>query len=68
VRNVTAKAWRFAGEMAEISATFREAGLPGEFHAAAEMIYQRIAGFKDAPETPTLEEVLEKLTQSRESI
>ena len=64
VRNVTSKAWRFAGEMAEIAATFREAGLPGEFHAAAEMIYQRIAGFKDAPETPALEEVLKKLVQS----
>jgi 3-hydroxyisobutyrate dehydrogenase-like beta-hydroxyacid dehydrogenase len=66
VRNVTAKAWRFAGEMAEIAATFREAGMPGEFHAAAEMIYQRIAGFKDAPETPALEEVLEKLAQPTE--
>ena len=61
VRNVTAKAWRFAGEMSEIAATFREAGMPGEFHAAAEMIYQRIAGFKDAPATPALEEVLDKL-------
>jgi 3-hydroxyisobutyrate dehydrogenase-like beta-hydroxyacid dehydrogenase len=66
VRNVTAKAWRFAGEMAEIAATFRAAGLPGEFHAAAEMIYQRIAGFKDAPTTPALEEVLEKLVQTSE--
>jgi 3-hydroxyisobutyrate dehydrogenase-like beta-hydroxyacid dehydrogenase len=66
VRNVTAKAWRFAGEMAEIAATFREAGMPGEFHAAAEMIYQRIAGFKDAPETPALEEVLEKLVHPPE--
>jgi 3-hydroxyisobutyrate dehydrogenase-like beta-hydroxyacid dehydrogenase len=63
VRNVTAKAWRFAGEMAEIAATFRGAGLPGEFHAAAEMIYQRIAGFKDAPATPALEEVLQKLVR-----
>jgi len=64
VRNVTAKAWRFAGEMAEIAATFREAGLPGEFHAAAEMIYGRMADFKDAPETPLLEEVLKTLTQT----
>ena len=63
LRNVTTKAWRFAGEMAEIAATFREAGLPGEFHAAAEMIYQRIAGFKDAPATPALEDVLQKLVQ-----
>jgi 3-hydroxyisobutyrate dehydrogenase-like beta-hydroxyacid dehydrogenase len=66
VRKVTAKAWRFAGEMAEIAATFREAGMPGEFHVAAEMIYRRIAGFKDAPAVPSLEEVLERLTQSSE--
>jgi 3-hydroxyisobutyrate dehydrogenase-like beta-hydroxyacid dehydrogenase len=68
VRNVTAKAWRFAGEMAEIAATFREAGLPGEFHDAAEMIYQRIAGFKNSPSTPALEEVLEKLIQTSDEI
>lgn len=61
VRSVTSKAWRFAGEMAEISATFRGAGLPGEFHAAAETIYRRIAGFKDAPAIPDLEEVLHAL-------
>jgi 3-hydroxyisobutyrate dehydrogenase-like beta-hydroxyacid dehydrogenase len=61
VRNVTAKAWRFAGEMAEIAATFRSAGLPGEFHAAAEMIYRRMSGFKDSASTPSLEEVLETL-------
>jgi len=66
VRKVTAKAWRFAGEMAEIAATFREAGLPGEFHAAAEMIYRRLAGFKNAPATPALEEVLGKLVQTPE--
>jgi 3-hydroxyisobutyrate dehydrogenase-like beta-hydroxyacid dehydrogenase len=66
VRKVTAKAWRFAGEMAEIAATFREAGMPGEFHIAAEMIYRRIAGFKDASTIPSLEEVLETLTQTSE--
>ena len=66
VRRETAKAWRFAGEMAEIAATFREAGLPGEFHAAAEMIYRRLAGFKGAPATPSLEEVLKTLTQPPE--
>jgi len=67
VRKVTAKAWRFAGEMAKIAATFREAGLPGEFHDAAQMIYQRLAGFKDAPATPALEDVLAKLIQSQSS-
>ena len=64
VRNVTAKAWRFSGEMAEIAATFREAGMPGDFHDAAEKIYRRIAAFKDAPSTPAIEEVLEKLIQT----
>ena len=67
VRQATAKAWRFAGEMAEIAATFREAGLPGEFHTAAEMIYRRMAGFKDAPATPALEEVLRTLIETPEA-
>jgi 3-hydroxyisobutyrate dehydrogenase-like beta-hydroxyacid dehydrogenase len=64
-RRVTAKAWRFVGEMEEISATFAGAGLPGGFHAAASDLYQRIAQFKDAPETPPLEEVLDALIQGR---
>jgi len=58
VRNMAAKAWRFAGEMAEISATFSHVGLPGDFHAAAEEIYRRISGFKDVKEPPTIEEIL----------
>ena len=58
IRRVTAKAWRFAGEMEEISATFEEAGLPGGFHQAAAQVYGRLADFKDASETPSLEEVL----------
>ncbi|MGD9148497.1 MAG: DUF1932 domain-containing protein [Anaerolineae bacterium] len=62
-RRVTAKAWRFAGEMDEISATFEAAGLPGGFHAAAGELYRRMAGFKDAPETPLLEEVLAALLE-----
>jgi hypothetical protein len=63
-RRVTAKAWRFAGEMDEISATFEAAGLPGGFHAAAGELYRRMAGFKDAPDTPSLEEVLAALLES----
>ena len=61
MRRVTAKAWRFVGEMDEISATFEAAGLPGDFHAGAARVYRRLARFKDAPETPSLEEVLEAL-------
>ncbi len=52
------KAWRFEGEMREISATFAESGLPGGFHAAAAEIYERLAPFKDRAEPPDLDEVL----------
>jgi 3-hydroxyisobutyrate dehydrogenase-like beta-hydroxyacid dehydrogenase len=61
VRSVTAKAWRFEGEMAEIAATFESAGVPGGFHQAAGEIYRRIGQFKDAPERPELEAVLDAL-------
>jgi 3-hydroxyisobutyrate dehydrogenase-like beta-hydroxyacid dehydrogenase len=61
VRRVTAKAWRFKGEMEEIASTFHEAGLPGGFHQAAAEIYHRMAGFKDASETPALHDVLNAL-------
>jgi len=64
VREVTSKAWRWSGEMEEISRTFREAGLPGDFHAAARKIYNRLAEFKDAETTPSLEDVLEALVQA----
>jgi 3-hydroxyisobutyrate dehydrogenase-like beta-hydroxyacid dehydrogenase len=54
------KAWRFAGEMEEISSTFREAGLPGGFHAAAADLYKRLAQFKDDSSVP-LDEILAAL-------
>jgi 3-hydroxyisobutyrate dehydrogenase-like beta-hydroxyacid dehydrogenase len=61
VRRSSAKAWRFAGEMEEIAETFRSAGLPGEFHAAAAEIFCRLASFKDAAELPPLDAVLAAL-------
>ena len=60
---VTAKAWRFEGEMHEIASTFQEAGLPNGFHKAAAEIYHRIAGFKDSSQIPALDEVLTALTK-----
>jgi 3-hydroxyisobutyrate dehydrogenase-like beta-hydroxyacid dehydrogenase len=60
-RRVTEKAWRFAGELEEIAATFEAAGLPGGFHAAAAELYRRLAGFKDAESTPSIEDVLAAL-------
>jgi 3-hydroxyisobutyrate dehydrogenase-like beta-hydroxyacid dehydrogenase len=61
VRRVTAKAWRFAGEMDEIAATLSQAGLPDGFHAAAADLYRRMAGFKGRAEPPDLDEVLAAL-------
>ncbi|HUE97793.1 MAG TPA: DUF1932 domain-containing protein [Anaerolineales bacterium] len=61
VARVTAKAWRFEGEMKEIAATFREAGLPDGFHQAAAEIYHHMADFKDSTEHPSLNTVLAAL-------
>lgn len=61
VQRVTAKAWRFEGEMHEIAATFAAAGLPDGFHAAAAEVYARLAPFKDAADVPDLEAVLARL-------
>ncbi len=60
-RRVTAKAWRFEGEMREIADTFGEAGLPGGFHEAAAEIFHRMAGFKDSPKQPEVREILDIL-------
>lgn len=65
VREVTAKAWRFVGEMHEIAATFESAQMPGGFHRAAADIYTRLAPFKDAPETPSLGAVLAALCEAQ---
>jgi 3-hydroxyisobutyrate dehydrogenase-like beta-hydroxyacid dehydrogenase len=61
VTRVTAKAWRFEGEMHEIGSTLQEAGLPNEFHKAAADVYHRMAKFKDSSETPPLDHVLKAL-------
>jgi 3-hydroxyisobutyrate dehydrogenase-like beta-hydroxyacid dehydrogenase len=61
VTRVTAKAWRFEGEMKEIASTFREAGIPDGFHQAAAEIYHQMVDFKDAERPPGLKEVLRAL-------
>jgi len=62
VQRVTAKAWRFEGEMHEIASTFDTVGLPAGFHLAAAQIYSRISGYKDLP-LPELEQVLSSLLE-----
>jgi 3-hydroxyisobutyrate dehydrogenase-like beta-hydroxyacid dehydrogenase len=61
----TAKAWRFVGEMQEIAATFRGAGLPGGFHDAAADVFERLEAFKDHTEPPPIEAVLEALLKGK---
>ena len=51
------KAWRFEGEMHQIADTFRDAGMPEEFHRAAAEVYRRMAGYKDAESAPGIAEV-----------
>ena len=54
------KAWRFAGELDEIAASFGAHGLPDGFGRAAAEVYGRLAGFKDASGA-TLVEVIEAI-------
>jgi 3-hydroxyisobutyrate dehydrogenase-like beta-hydroxyacid dehydrogenase len=61
VTRVTAKAWRFEGEMHEIASTFEEAGLPGGFHKSAAEIYGRMAAARGESEAPSLMEILDDL-------
>jgi hypothetical protein len=61
MRAAAAKAWRFVGEMEEIAATFRAAGLPGEFHDAAATVYRRLERFKDAAAAPDVAQALAAL-------
>src|SRR3954454_4236109 len=61
--NNAAKAWRFAGELDEIAASFTAHDLPGGFGRAASTIYERLARFRDMPDVP-LDAVLAALTAS----
>lgn len=67
VRRVTAKAWRFEGEMREIAATFAASGQPEGFHAAAAEIYAGLAGLKAVPIPAPLDKVLEALGKTPET-
>src|SRR6185436_10337459 len=50
------KAWRFVGEMKEISRTFAAAGLPAGFHEACAAVYEGLGRYKDASTLPTVAE------------
>ena len=61
VTRVTAKAWRFEGEMHEIASTFEQAGLPGGFNESAAEIYRRMAAARGESDTLSLVEILDVL-------
>jgi len=61
VTNNAAKAWRFAGEMDEISETFTQAGAQGGFHQSAAHVFRRLQAHKDWTEAPDIAMLLESL-------
>ena len=60
---ISPKAWRFAGEMEQISATFADCGLPPEFHIGAAELYARLSEFKGQPPA-SLDMLLDALVQA----
>ena len=58
------KAWRFVGEMEEIAASLRAAGISGGFHDGAAETYAALARFKDADPPPDLAAVIEALREA----
>ena len=58
------KAWRFVGEMEEIAATFRQAGLPDQFHLGAAALYELLREFKGQTGAVQFENVLAALAGS----
>ena len=60
------KAWRFAGEMREIAATFASADLPSGFHEGAAEIFQRMASLKDRKDA-NMDDVLQAILDDGQS-
>ena len=60
--NVKHKAYRWIGEMNEISLTFKESGLTGGFHSEAEKVYELI---KNLPEGKIeIEDIINQVTDN----
>jgi 3-hydroxyisobutyrate dehydrogenase-like beta-hydroxyacid dehydrogenase len=59
------KAWRFVGEMDEIARALARTGLPPGFHEAAREVYERLAGYKDTPTPPSVDEAAKALLRKR---
>ena len=59
------KAWRFVGEMEEISEAFVSSSLPGGFHHGAAEVYRALEGFKDATDLD-VDDIFEVLARGHE--
>jgi len=64
-RRVTAKAWRFAGEMEEVAQTFAGLGLPSGFHQAAGVVFRRLADLNPRGDYLPPEQIWQLLRQER---
>jgi 3-hydroxyisobutyrate dehydrogenase-like beta-hydroxyacid dehydrogenase len=64
VTEAALKAWRWVGEMEEISATLEQAGMPEGFHLAAAEFYRHLSGFKGGQVAPAIDSVLGALPRS----
>lgn len=62
--NSAPKAWRFAGEMREIAATYAAAELPSGFHLGAAELYERLVSLKDQSNLSTAQVVATLLEKS----
>ncbi len=63
MQQASKKAWRFSGEMDEISSTFHSAGLPDGFSQASSEVYRRLAKFKEYDQEPDIEEIINALVR-----
>jgi 3-hydroxyisobutyrate dehydrogenase-like beta-hydroxyacid dehydrogenase len=59
--SVAGRAWRWVDEMTEIARTFEDAGQPGGAAAAASLLYERLASFKDIEVPPSLAELIAEI-------
>src|SRR5207244_10263958 len=65
VAGTARKAWRFVGEMEELTASFAAAGVPAQFHEAGAEVYRRLADYKDTPAAPSVDEVSKTLADRK---
>ncbi len=55
------KTWRWVAEMEEIAASLETSGVPPGAFLAAAQIYERLDAYKDVPEAPPLDEMIDRI-------